>query len=164
MNSKDANSVTEETLELIGSQYLSYRDFALNFNELTSKLIEITQATNIKDLCKFVAKSFKESLSYEKVNLWVLDHVLFLLTSKQITGVLKTYNENGEETKIISNKGLIGECVKLYEPVFKKKEKEKYLYKVITTGVKINKDDTLLNPIRLNNTQINGVLEVNFIL
>lgn len=51
-----------------------------------------------------------------------------------MTGILYTFNENGEKTKIMSNKGLLGESLKLSEAAFKKKEKDKYLYRILSSG------------------------------
>lgn len=63
----------------------------------------------------------------------------------------------------MSNKGLIGESFKLREAAYKKKEKDRYLYRVLSTGDKVNIDNSLLNPITIENSKRPiGVLEVNF--
>lgn len=63
----------------------------------------------------------------------------------------------------MSNKGLIGESFKLKEAAYKKKEKDRYLYRILSTGEKVNIDNTLLNPITLQGQQRpSAVLEVRF--
>ena len=63
----------------------------------------------------------------------------------------------------MSNKGLISESLKLDEAAYKKKEKDKYLYRILSTGAKVSTDTTLLNPIKVKGTRPVAMLEVAII-
>jgi len=60
----------------------------------------------------------------------------------------------------MANKGLLGESLKLDESTFKKKEKDKYLYSLLSTGKKVSTENTLLNPIWGAEPKPIAVLEV----
>jgi hypothetical protein len=77
-----------------------------------------------------------------------------------MTGILTSYDEGGNHLKIMSSKGLLGESLKLNEAAYKKKEKDKYLYRMLQSGQKITTDNTLLNPIRIKNSRAIAILEV----
>lgn len=65
---------------------------------------------------------------------------------------MKTFDEAGSESRILSNKGVMGEALKLNEHVFfagstVDPKKYKYLYKSLDTGEKIFTKNTLINPV-----------------
>jgi len=59
------------------------------------------------------------------------------------------------------NKGLIGEAYKLVEPIMRKKEVDKYLYRDLNTSERIMINSTLLQPIKGKSGRVFGILEVN---
>lgn len=75
---------------------------------------------------------------------------------------MKTYDSQYNEHKIMVRKGLLGESLKLEEAAFKKSEKDKYLYTTLETGKKVSTDNTLLNPIWIQDSKPIAVLEVRY--
>lgn len=74
---------------------------------------------------------------------------------------MTTMDEYGKEQRVLLNKGLIGEAFKLVEPIVRKKEIDKYLYRDLNTNEKILINDTLLQPIKGKSGKVCGILEVN---
>lgn len=64
---------------------------------------------------------------------------------------MKTFDEKGAESRILSNKGVMGESMKLNEHVFfagstVDPKKYKYLYRSLESGEKVFTKNTLINP------------------
>lgn len=152
ITSKEDVMVKQETISLVSAQYLSFRDFGEKLNVLIMKIGEMIKAKSIPELCKKINILFKEMGSFERMKLWIIDNV---------TGVMTTMDEYGKEQRVLLNKGLIGEAFKLVEPIVRKKEIDKYLYRDLNTNEKILINDTLLQPIKGKSGKVCGILEVN---
>lgn len=133
------------------SQYLDFKKLAESVNLFMKQVIKISGSNSLEELCSSVNRHLRDVLEFDEVKLWIVN---------EMTGILFTFNENGEKTSIMSNKGLLGESLKLSEAAFKKKEKDKYLYRILSTGQKVTTDNTLLNPIKISGSRPSAVLEV----
>jgi len=92
ITSKEDVMVKQETIALISSQYLSFRDFSEKLNVLIMKIMEMIKSKSIQDLCKKISFLFKEVGSFEKMKLWIIDNV---------TGVMTTLDEYGNEQRVL---------------------------------------------------------------
>lgn len=122
ITSKKDISVKQEAISLICSQYLGFKKFAETLNLFLKQLLKVSTSRSLKDLCMNINIFFKDVLQYEEVKLWIVN---------EMTGVLTSYDESGKMLKIMSSKGLLGESLKLCEAAYKKKEKDKYLYRML---------------------------------
>lgn len=116
-------------------------------------MLKLNSCKTFKELCTRLCKEFKDNFDYDNIKLWLID---------ESTGVLKSYDNEQNESKIMVRKGILGEALKLEEAAFKRTEKEKYLYTTLDTGKKVSTDNTLLNPIWISNSKPLAVLEINY--
>ena len=149
-----------QSLRAVCGQYMTLWTFADRLNSLISQLVGLQEARSTAQLASIVSRLFKQGGSIERAKLWYLDNV---------SGLMKTFDEKMVDHRILCNKGIMGEVVKLREYKFSENQienkdgKDNYLYKSLTTGEKVRVKNTLLLPITLHQADSPAaVLEINF--
>lgn len=149
-----------QSLRTVCSQYMTLCMFSDRLNWLISQIVALQDARSTSQLASMVSKLFKQGPNIDRARLWYLDNV---------SGIMKTFDDCMTETRILCNKGIMGEVVKLREYKYSESQienkdgKDNYLYKSLMTGDKIRHKNTLLLPITLHPLDPPAaVLELNF--
>lgn len=149
-----------QSLRVVCNQYLSLWLLADRLNSLIGRLVNLCQSDSTSSFSLNVAKQFSQFANIDKCRLWYTDNS---------SGVMKSYTETGYEQRVLSNKGILGEVIKLKEHRFSesqsesKEGKENYLYKLLNNGEKVRAKNTLLMPISLSDIDNPiAVIEMSF--
>ena len=76
VTSEKDDSVKQEAINLISSQYVAFKSFSECLNTLFSRVLKCTKSRTLKDLCMNVSKHFKDVLNFNELKLWLVDEVL----------------------------------------------------------------------------------------
>ncbi|CAD8071345.1 unnamed protein product [Paramecium sonneborni] len=134
-----------EQIQLITSQYLSYKDFSGKLNMMLKQLILLFKIDSLQQKLQFIAQNFKHIFQCQNARFWVLDAQI---------GILYTNNNQ----RAIINKGSFSELIRLLKPIHKR---EYNLLYNTNENVSIYTNQCLLYPIFDQNKRVIGVLEMS---
>ncbi|CAD8157727.1 unnamed protein product [Paramecium pentaurelia] len=134
-----------EQIQLITSQYLSFKDFSGKLNMMLKQLIQLFQIDNLQTQLQFIAQNFKHIFMCQNTRFWILDAQI---------GILYTNNNQ----RAIINKGSFNELIRLLKPIHKR---EYNLLCHTNENITLYTNQCLLYPIYNQNQQLIGILEIS---
>lgn len=75
--SQDSISSCKEELVLVTSQLISFKEFGEKLNVLLREISHVNEHSTEKDIMIYLMRNFKNVFSAEKVNLWLVDSVIY---------------------------------------------------------------------------------------
>jgi len=82
--SQDNISACKEEIMLVTTQLVSFKDFGEKMNAMLREISRLNELENEKDIMIFLSKHFKKVFSAEKVNLWLVDAVVYIISKSYI--------------------------------------------------------------------------------
>ena len=68
----------KSAIELIGSQFISFKDFIEKMNTIIKESIQMSSSSSLKELMQNINRAMPIIFNAEKVLLWTADYVNFL--------------------------------------------------------------------------------------
>ncbi|CAD8051907.1 unnamed protein product [Paramecium primaurelia] len=135
----------KESIQLVTSQYLSFKDFSEKLNMMLKQLISLQLIETLQEQMQFIEYNFKHVFMCQNTRLWILDAQMGIL-----------YSSNNQ--RVLINKGSFSEVLRFQKPIHKRD------YNLLcdnTNHVAMYTNQSLLYPIFNQNQILSGILEIS---
>ncbi|KAM3145598.1 hypothetical protein pb186bvf_002372 [Paramecium bursaria] len=139
----------KEQIQLISSQYVSFKDCAEKLNLTIKYSIQLLTLKTLSEQLQFIDQNAKHIFMSTFCRLWILD-------AQQ--GILYTFNQSNEEIRVILNKGAFAEVLRFQKPIHKR---DFSLLCEQTNRNQISTNQSLLYPLFNQNNHLAAILEIS---